>query len=311
MNMDLPTRVAPEVRLSHGQPLTTSLNIAQVFSKQHKDVLRAIERLDCSEEFRKRNFALTSALIPQPKGGTRESPAYEITRDGFMFLAMGFTGKEAARWKEAYIQAFNRMAEQLAEGFRKIAAQPVQAAPEIRESNGLLVTSTLNIAQVFGKQHNYVLYAISLLKYSEEFMRRNFIPGTYLAPHQHREHPLYHVTRNGFMGLAMRWTRPDTERLVEAYLAAFDRAAEQLPEAPPETHPPATDSPTPDSNLLLSLQAEIIELQRFKIGVLAQSSHQPAPVTRDSSPAELLPSTAGHADDVVESGVAVEAGRQS
>lgn len=31
-----------------------------------------------------------------------------------MFLAMGFTGKEAAKWKEAYINAFNAMAEQLA-----------------------------------------------------------------------------------------------------------------------------------------------------------------------------------------------------
>jgi hypothetical protein len=47
------------------------------------------------------------------KGATRKSPAYRMTRDGFTFLCMGFTGAEAARWKEAYINAFNRMEAEL------------------------------------------------------------------------------------------------------------------------------------------------------------------------------------------------------
>jgi phage regulator Rha-like protein len=41
------------------------------------------------------------------------SKAYTMTRDGFTFLAMGFTGKKAAGFKEAYIQAFNRMEQEL------------------------------------------------------------------------------------------------------------------------------------------------------------------------------------------------------
>jgi DNA invertase Pin-like site-specific DNA recombinase len=44
-----------------------------------------------------------------PNGGVREDLAYEITRDGFAFLGMGFKGKEAAVFKEAYIKAFNTM----------------------------------------------------------------------------------------------------------------------------------------------------------------------------------------------------------
>ncbi|MGI9701007.1 Rha family transcriptional regulator [Pseudomonas aeruginosa] len=36
-----------------------------------------------------------------------------MTRDGFTFLCMGFTGEEAARWKEAYINAFNKMEQAL------------------------------------------------------------------------------------------------------------------------------------------------------------------------------------------------------
>ncbi|AWQ84892.1 phage regulatory, Rha family protein [Pseudomonas aeruginosa] len=38
---------------------------------------------------------------------------YEMTKDGFMFVVMGFTGEKADRMKEAFIHAFNWMAEQL------------------------------------------------------------------------------------------------------------------------------------------------------------------------------------------------------
>jgi len=107
--MNLPAPIAPEVRVAHGQALTTSLNIAQVFAKRHTEVLRSIRDIDCSEEFRQRNFASANYLDAQGKF----RPMYDITRDGFTFLAMGFTGKEAARFKEAYITAFNRMEAEL------------------------------------------------------------------------------------------------------------------------------------------------------------------------------------------------------
>ena len=83
----------------------TSLDISNRFGKQHKDVLRAIRDLECSSEFNRRNFALVE--YNDAKGENR--PAYEITRDGFVFLCMGFTGPQAALWKERYIQAFNDM----------------------------------------------------------------------------------------------------------------------------------------------------------------------------------------------------------
>jgi hypothetical protein len=53
---------------------------------------------------------------------------YEMTRDGFTFLAMGFTGKEAARWKEAYIAAFNAMAEQFARPAPAVSDKPLTPA---------------------------------------------------------------------------------------------------------------------------------------------------------------------------------------
>ena len=103
--------------------VTTSLRVAEVFSKQHKDVLKAVKSLDCSEEFRERNFAL-SKIDYQNGNIKKQLPMYYITRDGFMFLVMGFTGKTAAKWKEAYIKAFNEMeakirAEQMAKAIEE------------------------------------------------------------------------------------------------------------------------------------------------------------------------------------------------
>ncbi|HFL4375003.1 TPA: Rha family transcriptional regulator [Escherichia coli] len=109
----LPTLSQPEIAIVDGQAVTSSLAVADFFSKRHDDVLKKIRILDCSPEFCARNFAETSIWVHQPNGGTRKLPCYHITRDGFAFLAMGFTGKRAAQFKEAYINAFNQMEKQL------------------------------------------------------------------------------------------------------------------------------------------------------------------------------------------------------
>lgn len=97
------------VYVENNRPVTDSLIIAETFGKRHADVLRAIENLECSKEFTERNFALS-----EYRDSTgRRLPKYIITQDGFSFLVMGFTGKEAARFKEMYINEFNRMRQQL------------------------------------------------------------------------------------------------------------------------------------------------------------------------------------------------------
>ncbi|HCE9376582.1 TPA: Rha family transcriptional regulator [Pseudomonas aeruginosa] len=102
--------VAPvAVELINGQPTTTSLDVAAHFGKLHKDVLRAIRSLGCSPEFHERNFAPIQIDVDLGMGRSRKDQAFRMTRDGFAFLCMGFTGKEAAKWKEAYINAFNQL----------------------------------------------------------------------------------------------------------------------------------------------------------------------------------------------------------
>lgn len=93
------------VTLEDGRPTTTSLVVAEVFGKQHRNVLKAIRELDCSSEFALLNFEQCT----RKGSNNKPEPFYRMTRDGFTFLCMGFTGAEAARWKEAYIAAFNRM----------------------------------------------------------------------------------------------------------------------------------------------------------------------------------------------------------
>lgn len=102
---------APVVFISNGQTTTTSKAVADYFHKQHKDVLRKIEALlpDLPEEFHRRNFAPMGIKVEIGLGKTRTDPGYEITRDGFTLLAMGFTGKQALQWKLRYIEAFNAM----------------------------------------------------------------------------------------------------------------------------------------------------------------------------------------------------------
>lgn len=92
-----------------GQPATTSLKVAEKFEKEHFRVLRAIKDLECSPEFNAANFG--GVEYTDAKGEQR--PMYFMTKDGFTFLAMGFTGAKAAKFKEDFIRQFNAMDEQL------------------------------------------------------------------------------------------------------------------------------------------------------------------------------------------------------
>ena len=76
---------------SNGNDVTTSLIVAQVFGKEHKNVVRDIENLSCSENFNRLNFE----RITYKDARNREQTAYEMTKDGFSFLVMGHTGTKA------------------------------------------------------------------------------------------------------------------------------------------------------------------------------------------------------------------------
>ena len=101
------------VMVNHDQVVTTSLKVAEYFRKPHKDVLKSIRTLECSTEFTGRNFSPCFYFSELRNNVKRKLPMYYMTRDGFTLLVMGFTGKIAARFKEAYINAFNEMERKL------------------------------------------------------------------------------------------------------------------------------------------------------------------------------------------------------
>ena len=84
--------------------VVTSLDIAETFGKEHKQVLRDIREIKCSAEFGRHNFTPTSYIDQW----NRTQPMYYVTRDGFTLLAMGYTGEKALKFKEGYIKQFSR-----------------------------------------------------------------------------------------------------------------------------------------------------------------------------------------------------------
>ena len=106
-----------------------SLMVAEIFEKRHFHVLRDIKNLDCSDQFRKSNFGFSEYVNDQGK----RDKSCDMTRDGFMFLVMGYRGKKAAQFKEAYIRRFNEM-----ESFIQNLLSTRKDYPELMEQVKLL-----------------------------------------------------------------------------------------------------------------------------------------------------------------------------
>ncbi|HGW3767792.1 TPA: Rha family transcriptional regulator [Enterobacter cloacae] len=122
------------VQAKNGEVVTTSRKVATYFGKRHGDVLRKIEQVkaDCSSEFSQRNFASANYIDEQGK----IRPMYSLTKDGWIMVVMGFTGKAAAAIKESYISAFNWMSEQLSR--RLVMGEAMQHRYAIKETRSKL-----------------------------------------------------------------------------------------------------------------------------------------------------------------------------
>ncbi|HGJ5882797.1 Rha family transcriptional regulator [Arsenophonus sp.] len=105
----------PEVVIHNGKVVTTSVAIANYFQKTHDNVLKKIRSVitDCDKNYHLVNFNEVVRDVIGGDGAVRKMPMFELTRDGFVLIAMGFTGKKALQWKVNYINAFNRMESEL------------------------------------------------------------------------------------------------------------------------------------------------------------------------------------------------------
>ena len=141
----------------------TSLDVAETFGKEHKNVLKDIREMDCSEEFGRLNFELSSYLNSQNK----RQPMYYMTRDGFTMLVMGYTGEKAMKFKEAYIRQFNAMEKVLIGkmkerekgiAVRQALTNALQQSEENERMHGHAYSTYTNIVYkaVFGKDAKHL-----------------------------------------------------------------------------------------------------------------------------------------------------------
>jgi Rha family phage regulatory protein len=109
------------VSAQEGEVFTTSRKVAELFGKSHNNVLRAIDRLECDDAFAKLNYEFCFENSELQNG--KPLRYVTMTKDGMVFLVMGFTGKQAAQFKLLYIRAFNWTLDQL---YEKLEVQHLQ-----------------------------------------------------------------------------------------------------------------------------------------------------------------------------------------
>ena len=98
-------------KTEEGQLVVSSRQVAKDLGKRHSEVLRAIDdKIEINAILRSPKYFIESTYTDK---SNRQSKEYLLTRDGFSFIVMGFTGKKADEWKIKYINAFNRMEEEI------------------------------------------------------------------------------------------------------------------------------------------------------------------------------------------------------
>lgn len=135
---------------------TTSLSVAEVFNKNHKNIIRKINEFP-KDNFTKLNFEPSKYI----DSTGRVLPCYKITRDGFSLLVMGFTGEKAYKWKIEFIKAFNEMEKRL----RNI---------EYEKHDKLAFRQSLGYKSQLAQQKQKYENEIKALKYDLEQSKNNF-----------------------------------------------------------------------------------------------------------------------------------------
>lgn len=161
---------------------TDSLTVADAFSKEHRNVLRDIEKLIegiaksgesqqtggvlKNEETHPTGGALKNEQTQQmfvktwykhPQNGQRYTK-YLMNRDGFSLLVMGFTGKKALEWKLKYIKAFNQMEEVIRENNTASWLEARDYGKQIRKAETDMIQQLVEYAKEQGSEHSNKLY---------------------------------------------------------------------------------------------------------------------------------------------------------
>ncbi|MGP4116431.1 Rha family transcriptional regulator [Levilactobacillus zymae] len=145
------------------QAVTSSLQVAETFEKEHKNIMRDIDKLlESGGSKLSRQMFATGTYENRGK----QYPMYYMNRDGFTLLAMGFTGDKALQFKLQYIKAFNEMEQQvkfqvpatLPEALRLAADQAEKISvlqPKADYTDKMLANPGLETTSVIAKNYGY------------------------------------------------------------------------------------------------------------------------------------------------------------
>ncbi|BDZ30591.1 phage regulatory protein/antirepressor Ant [Lactiplantibacillus sp. WILCCON 0030] len=159
------------VTMHDQQAVTTSLQVAEVFGKNHPHVLRSLDEL--KKDVSNFGYMFVETKIPDSYGRMRR--AFYMNRDGFTLLAMGFTGSKALEFKLQYIEAFNRMEKRvsqfdipatLPEALRLAADQAEQITimkPKAEYTDKMLSNPGLETTSMIAKNYGYSATAFNKL----------------------------------------------------------------------------------------------------------------------------------------------------
>ena len=101
------------IQKEQSEQTMTSLEIAELTGKQHKDVMKAIRNMEPAwVKVQGRNFALLSRTYNLPNGGTKEVPCYVLTKTECLYIATKFNDEARAklvlRWEELEMEDIRR-----------------------------------------------------------------------------------------------------------------------------------------------------------------------------------------------------------
>ena len=132
-NVSMNAERQPVVLIKDGGVFADSRDVAAFFDKRHDHVIRDIRELIRKEP----SLKLAKFGEFKIKDLCGESTShYEMDRDGFTLLAMGFTGERALKWKLRYIEAFNAMEADLR---ARPSVDPLQVLNDPVAMRGLLL----------------------------------------------------------------------------------------------------------------------------------------------------------------------------
>ena len=131
-----------------------SLQVAEKFGKEHKNVLQSIDNLIAENSAVKIMFKISS----YKSGNGQSYRKFYMNRDGFSLLAMGFTGKNALEWKLQYIRAFNQMESFIREKSTQMWIETRKAGKFTRKAEVDTIQNIMKYAKEQGSSHAEKLY---------------------------------------------------------------------------------------------------------------------------------------------------------